>query len=262
MAETVSPTLDQVLAFCAEEPVERVFLEDIARRGLGRFSAVAEPDGGRLQALCHVGANVVPSGDGCAAFAEAAAHGGARMMIGEERAVGELWEAARPRDAAAARRSSRPARLRAARAAGAGRDGAPPGPSPRPRSAGAGVCRRASRGDRGRSAQARRRGVPLADAPADRGRALLALARGGRDPVQGRGVGVDAGGGAAAAGLGRPAGTAAAATRAERSPTCAGCCSSTSRPSASSCGPRTSPRLRLYDSIGMTRELTYRSLVF
>jgi len=82
--------------------VERVFLEDIARRGLGRFSAVAEADG-RLKALCHVGANVVPSGHGCAAFADAAAHGGARMMIGEERAVGELWHAAqsrmpRPRD--------------------------------------------------------------------------------------------------------------------------------------------------------------------
>ena len=29
------------------------------------------------------------------------------------------------------------------------------------------------------------------------------------------------------------------------------------RPSASSCGPRTTPALRLYDSIGMTRELTY-----
>jgi RimJ/RimL family protein N-acetyltransferase len=103
VSATVSPTLDQVLAFCAEEPVERVFLEDIARRGLGRFSAVAEPDGGRLQALCHIGANVVPSGHGCAAFADAAAHSGARMMIGEERAVGELWEAAwremeRPRD--------------------------------------------------------------------------------------------------------------------------------------------------------------------
>src|SRR6185437_10122928 len=100
--ETVSPTLDQVLAFCAEDPVERVFLEDIARRGLGRFSAVTE-DGGRLEALCHVGANIVPSGSGCAEFAEAAARSGARMVIGEERAVGELWDAAhrrmpRPRD--------------------------------------------------------------------------------------------------------------------------------------------------------------------
>jgi len=96
VAETVSPTLDQVLAFCAEEPVERVFLEDIARRGLGRFSAVAGSDG-RLEALCHLGANVVPSGGRCAAFAGAAAASGARMVIGEEHAVGELWEAARKR---------------------------------------------------------------------------------------------------------------------------------------------------------------------
>lgn len=96
MAETVSPTLDQVLAFCAEEPVERVFLEDIARRGLGRFSAVAGADGS-LEALCHVGANIVPSGNGCTAFAEAAARSGARMVIGEERAVGDLWDAARSR---------------------------------------------------------------------------------------------------------------------------------------------------------------------
>src|SRR5213595_3643216 len=91
---TLAPTLDQVLAFCAEEPVERVFLEDIARRGLGRFSAVAEADG-RLKSLCHVGANIVPSGSGCADFAEPAARSGARMVIGEERAVGELWDAAR-----------------------------------------------------------------------------------------------------------------------------------------------------------------------
>ena len=96
MAGTVSPTLDQVLAFCAEEPVERVFLEDIARRGLGRFSAVAAADG-RLEALCHVGANIVPSGSGCADFAAAAGQSGARMVIGEERAVGELWERARRR---------------------------------------------------------------------------------------------------------------------------------------------------------------------
>ena len=96
VSETVPPTLDQVLAFCAEEPVERVFLEDIARRGLGRFSAVAGTDG-RLEALCHVGANIVPSGRGCADFAEIAARSGARMVIGEERAVGELWKAARRR---------------------------------------------------------------------------------------------------------------------------------------------------------------------
>ena len=89
------PELDQILAFCAEDPVERVFLEDVARRGLGRFTAVEE--GGRLEALCHVGSNVVPSGRGCGAFAEVAAAGHARMVIGDERAVTELWDAVRER---------------------------------------------------------------------------------------------------------------------------------------------------------------------
>ena len=97
----VTPTLDQILAFCAREPIERVFLEDIARRGLGRFSALA--DDRELVALCHVGANVVPSGMRCGAFADAAVRGMPRMIIGEERAVGELWaeaapELPRPRD--------------------------------------------------------------------------------------------------------------------------------------------------------------------
>ena len=97
----VAPTLERILAFCAEEPVERVFLEDIARRGLGRFTAL-ERDG-RLVALCHVGANVVPSGEGCGFFADAAARGHARMIIGEEHAVDELWAEVhsrlpRPRD--------------------------------------------------------------------------------------------------------------------------------------------------------------------
>jgi uncharacterized protein len=56
-----------------------------------------------LIALCHIGANVVPSGERCGAFATATARGQARMIIGEERAVGELWDGAvhampRPRD--------------------------------------------------------------------------------------------------------------------------------------------------------------------
>ncbi|HWX08395.1 MAG TPA: hypothetical protein VNY33_00330, partial [Gaiellaceae bacterium] len=69
----VLPTLDQILGFCAEEPIERVFLEDIARRGLGRFSALEQD--GRLIALCHVGANVVPSGERCGVFADATVRG-------------------------------------------------------------------------------------------------------------------------------------------------------------------------------------------
>ena len=61
MAQLVEPTQEQILDYCAEDPVERVFLEDVARRRIGRFSGVVG-DGGRLAALCHTGANVVPSG--------------------------------------------------------------------------------------------------------------------------------------------------------------------------------------------------------
>jgi ribosomal protein S18 acetylase RimI-like enzyme len=95
VSHQVDPNLREILAFCAEDPVERVFLEDVARRGLGRFTAFAER--GRLSALCHVGANVVPSGRDCSRFADAAVSGRARMIIGEEQAVTELWDAARER---------------------------------------------------------------------------------------------------------------------------------------------------------------------
>jgi ribosomal protein S18 acetylase RimI-like enzyme len=105
VARLVRPELEQVLAYCAGDPVERVFLEDVARRGLGRFNAVEE-EGGRLSALCHVGANVVPSGRDCGVFADAVLEGRARMLIGEQRAVGELWEAAR--DALPRPREDRP----------------------------------------------------------------------------------------------------------------------------------------------------------
>lgn len=91
----IDPSLPQVLAFCAEDPVERVFLEDVARRGLARFSAVEED--GRLLALCHAGANLVPAGRGCGAFVNVAATSRTRMIIGEQRAVSELWQAAAPR---------------------------------------------------------------------------------------------------------------------------------------------------------------------
>ncbi len=104
MTELVEPTLDQVLAFCAEDPIERVFLEDAARRRLGRYRGLER--GGRLEALCHLGANLVPAGDGCAGFADAVGGGGARMLIGEEAAVSELWAVAR--DVLPAAREDRP----------------------------------------------------------------------------------------------------------------------------------------------------------
>ncbi len=89
----IEPKREQILRFCARDPVERVFLEDVARRRLGRFVGAAED--GDLRALCHLGVNVVPSGDGCGVFARDASRAAPRMLIGEARAVSELWEAAR-----------------------------------------------------------------------------------------------------------------------------------------------------------------------
>jgi GNAT superfamily N-acetyltransferase len=89
----IEPKREQILRFCARDPVERVFLEDVARRRLGRFVGAAED--GDLRALCHLGVNVVPSGDGCGVFAREASRAAPRMLIGEARAVYELWDAAR-----------------------------------------------------------------------------------------------------------------------------------------------------------------------
>ena len=92
----VEPTRNQVLAYCAHDPIERVFLEDAARRGFGRFAAVRNGDGA-ISALCHSGANLVPSGEGCEAFAPLAVRSQARMIIGEARAVEAVWCAAEDR---------------------------------------------------------------------------------------------------------------------------------------------------------------------
>jgi len=90
----IEPSTDQILAYCAESPIERVFLEDVARRGQGRFVAV-EGETGALAALCHLGTNVVPSGVGCEGFVDDARRAAPRMLIGEQGAVTALWEAGR-----------------------------------------------------------------------------------------------------------------------------------------------------------------------
>lgn len=90
----IDPTLDQMLDYCSRDPIERVFLEDAARRGHAKFRAVPGLDG--LEALCYFGANVVPSGLGCEEFADDTASRGTRMIIGNEDAVTQLWSAARP----------------------------------------------------------------------------------------------------------------------------------------------------------------------
>ena len=99
--ELVEPSREQVLAFCAEDPIERVYLEEAAGRSPGRL--VAALDGGGVRALCHVGANLVPSGRGCDVFADLAVTARPKMLIGNEAAVSDLWAAAetrmpRPRD--------------------------------------------------------------------------------------------------------------------------------------------------------------------
>jgi ribosomal protein S18 acetylase RimI-like enzyme len=90
MTGLIQPTLQQVLDFCMEDPVERVFIEDVARRGLGRF--LATPHGDGIDSLCHVGLNVVPSGEHSALFATAVVESDPRMIIGEQSAVDRLWE--------------------------------------------------------------------------------------------------------------------------------------------------------------------------
>ncbi|MEX0850136.1 MAG: GNAT family N-acetyltransferase [Gaiellaceae bacterium] len=89
------PKREEILRFCAEDPVERVFLEDMARRGLGRFVGLVSE--GELRALCHVGVNAVPSGVGCGVFARDVARASPRMLIGEANAVSELWDEVRTR---------------------------------------------------------------------------------------------------------------------------------------------------------------------
>jgi ribosomal protein S18 acetylase RimI-like enzyme len=103
--KAADPKLEEILRFCAQDPVERVFLEDVARRGLGRF--VGRWEGDELHALCHIGINVVPSGAGCDSFARDVERSAPKMIIGEERAVSELWNAAA--DSLAVPREDRPA---------------------------------------------------------------------------------------------------------------------------------------------------------
>jgi ribosomal protein S18 acetylase RimI-like enzyme len=85
-----TPERRALLDFCAEDPIERVFIEDLVRRGGGRLSASGED--GRIAAVAHIGVNVVPSGRGCAAFADLV-DAGSKMIIGDEAAVAELWGA-------------------------------------------------------------------------------------------------------------------------------------------------------------------------
>ena len=226
-----------------EDPVERVFLEDVARRGLGRFVASRRRTAS-CAALCHSARTSSRRARVRRLRATTAARAAPRMLIGEElavdRAVGRGARAA----AATARGPPGPARLRH-------RDAAGPAPARRgcaPRRSTTSTCccppapRRTSRSSGSTRCARDAEGFRWRDAQPDRGGALVALGRGRRDPLQGRGVGLDAGRGAAPAGLGRPVGAPPRLRRARARATSAGSCSSDVRPSASSCAPRTRRR--------------------
>ena len=183
---------------------------------------------GSLRALCHAGANLVPSGEGCAAFAAAARGARSRMIIGEAGAVdrvcgrrrgGVLPRAARGPPAASPctrspsrrrRRRVRPARLRV-----------------RPTSTGS--CRPARPRTSSSSASTRSRRdadeLPLAHVGPDRRGPLVALARGRRRAVQGRGLGVDAAARCSSSRCGSTRRRAGTATRRAACATSAACCS-------------------------------------
>src|SRR5438874_11846151 len=67
MRTPIEPSHQQVLDFCARDPVERVFLEDVARRGLGRFYAVVGDDGSPPPP-CPSGRTLVPPGTSSGRF--------------------------------------------------------------------------------------------------------------------------------------------------------------------------------------------------
>ena len=177
------------LEFCAGDPIERVFLEDVARRGLGKFSALAE--GARLVALCHRAPTSCPPGRATAGFADVAARSRPRMIVGEEGAVTGLWDAIRHRlPAPVDDRPGQPVYVTARRPP-AGGSGPAPGGGRRPRRS----CPPAEPPTWRRSASMRSCAGPgdvrWRTQGAGRGRPELGLDRGRPHPLQGGGLCVD-----------------------------------------------------------------------
>ena len=73
-------------------PPSAALTEALADHGIP-FETLEHDFGQELRALCHIGINVVPSGEGCGSFARDVARSAPRMVIGEARAVTELWDA-------------------------------------------------------------------------------------------------------------------------------------------------------------------------
>ena len=182
-------------------------------------------------------------GAGCGAFARDVARAAPRMLIGESSAVSELWDGGA---LAAARAARGPARASRSSSSASLREPGETGLRPatlddfelllpacaaaHEQELGVDPLRRDAEGFRWRTRS-----------QIEEGRSWLWV-EDGDDPVQGRGLGLDAVGGAAPAGLGRSGVAPTAATARAGSATSAACCSSASRPSASSSAPRTCPR--------------------
>ena len=230
-----------MLAYCARRP-------DRARvpRGCGPARSLAVPR--RCSAttastgLCYFGANVVPSGRGCWEFAGDAASRATRMIIGQEDAVTELWSAAQlvmpsPRED----RPGQPVYVL---------DQAPEPGSSGLRAATLDdldllvpACALTHEEELGVDPLAPGSGrFPAADGRADRGGPFLALGRERDDPVQGRGLGVDAERRPAPAGVGRPGSAAGRQRHARAQRPLPAPPRAARRRSASSCAPRTRPR--------------------
>ena len=152
-----------------------------------------------------MGVNVVPSGRGCAAFARLV-DSRARMIIGGEDAVAELWEAVAPNHRAP--REDRPGQPvfvieEPPEPGGTGLREA----TPDDLEVLVPACAAAHQEELGSDPLRARPGrLSLADAGADRRRPLLDLAGERHDPVQGRSVCVDAERHSTPTGLGRPGG--------------------------------------------------------
>ena len=195
-----------------------------------------------------------------ASFADATARGQARMIIGEERRGRRALGRGAAPDAASPRRPAGPAGLRARGAAGARGDGPARRDARRSRAARAGV----------RAAHREEIGIdPLRRDPEgfrwrtraqiEEGRSWIWL-EDGVIALQGGGVGVDAVGRAAPAGVGRP-GLRDRGYAKRRCATSAGCCSSRCPPCASSSRPRTPRRSRLRGDRDAPT-ISYRSILF
>ena len=260
VAGPIEPRLEQILEFCAADPVECVFLEDVARRGLGRFTATSPTMGGSTRSAMSARTSCPPAPTAVASprRRHAAAH---KMIIGDERAVTELWDEP-------ARQMPEPRDDRMGQPVYELTEPPPPGETGLRAATDKDfellvpACAAAHEEEIGVDPLARDAGgLPLADPFADPGGTLLALGGGRGDPVQGRGVGMDAGRGADPTGVGRSAGARPGfAQRGMRD-----LCRLLLKRVPAVClfvRPENAPAIRVYEAIGMERCGSYRSLIF